>query len=471
MSNMLRNIPSVSEVLESPPLKSLVNRFSSNVVVTRVRRFLDDMRVQVQAAAANVHVPAASELAQRIADWIAAEHPLSIVPVVNATGFIINDSLGGVPLADEAIQAIAASARGYANVELDLTTGESCQPTRELEQLLTRLTGAEAATVVANKPAAVLLAIAAVTEGREVIVSRGELTESEDGFRLHEGIVAAEAVVSEVGSANRTRIEDFSAAVTPRTAALLRARGNSGVVSNQEAPSLPDLTALGRKHGLPVIDWLEMAALLELARYGVLQSPMPQDSIREGADLVVLSGDKMLGGSSCGIILGSRALIDRIANHPLMNLFRVDKLSHAALTATLRLYQDRDLAERAVPLISLISTPLENLRQRAERLAPQIVATGVATVEIRAGQTFLTAAALRHHALPTVCLVLTPIARSTEQLAAALRMGTPSVVGRMEEGRLRLDLRSIQPRDDLSLIAAIEAQRTVPKPEGQPAAS
>jgi L-seryl-tRNA(Ser) seleniumtransferase len=471
MSNMLRNIPSVSEVLESPPLKSLVNRVSSNVVVTRVRRFLDDMRVQVQSAAANVHVPAASELAQRIADWISAEQPLSIVPVVNATGFIINDSLGGVPLADEAIQAIAATARGYASVKLDLGTGENGQPTRELEQLLTRLTGAEAATVVANSPAAVVMAIAAVTGGREVIVSRGELTESEDGFRLHEAIVAAEAVVSEVGSANRTRIEDYSAAVTPRTAAILRARGNSGVVSNQEAPSLSDLISLGRKNGLPVIDWLEMAALLDLTPYGVLQSPTPQESIRDGADLVVLSGDKMLGGPSCGIILGTRTLIDRIADHPLMNLFRVDKLALAALTATLRLYQDRDLAERAVPLLSLISTPLENLRQRAERLAPQIVATGVATVEIQAAQTFLTEAALRHQALPTVCLILTPIARSTEQLAAALRMGTPSVVGRIEEGKLRLDLRSIQPRDDLSLVAAIEAQRTVPKPAAQPAAS
>src|SRR3954468_6811214 len=153
MSNMLKNIPSVSEVLESPPLKSLVNRVSGNVIVTRVRRFLDDMRTQVQSAAANVHVPAASELAQRIADWIAAEQSPAIVPVINATGIIANDELGGVPLADEAIQAIAATARGYANISVDLVTGERCKSIREVEQLLTRLTGAEAATVVASSPA------------------------------------------------------------------------------------------------------------------------------------------------------------------------------------------------------------------------------------------------------------------------------------------------------------------------------
>jgi L-seryl-tRNA(Ser) seleniumtransferase len=477
MSNMLRNLPSVSELLDSPPLKSLVNRVSSNVLVGRVRRFLDDMRTQVQSAAANVHVPAALELAQRIADWISAEQPPSIVPVINATGIIVNDELGGLPLADEAIQAIAATARGYASVCLDLATGESCESVREAEQLLTRLTGAEAATVVATSPAAVEVAIAALAGSREVIVSRGELGESEDGFRLQEAILAGGAIGREVGSANRTRIEDYSGAISAGSAAILRASaGNAALTSGPDTPTLADLVSLGRKNGLTVMEWLENAALLDLAPYGILGTSSSQDSIKQGSDLVVIRGDRLLGGPPCGIILGKRELIDRIANHRRMNACRVDKLALAALTATLRLYQDRldqdkDLTERAIPLLSLISTPLENLRQRAERLAPQIAATGVATVEIQAAQTFLTNERIPHQALPTISLTLTPMACSAEQLAARLRMGTPPLVGRIEEGRLRLDLRSVQPRDDLSLVAAIEAQRGVSMPErAQPAA-
>src|SRR5437773_1951213 len=227
MSNVLRNIPPVSELLESPPLKSLVNRVSRNVVVTGVRRFLDDMRTKVQSAAANVHVPAASELAQRIADWISAGQPSSIVPVINATGVIVHDRLGGVPLADEAIQAVAAVARGYASVELDLATGERCASVREVEELLNRLTGAEAATVVSNSAAAVGITIAALVAGREVIVSRGQLMENDDGFRLQEAVAAAGAVLREVGTTNKTRIEDYAAAITPCTAALLRAPTSS----------------------------------------------------------------------------------------------------------------------------------------------------------------------------------------------------------------------------------------------------
>jgi len=473
MSNMLKNIPSVSEVLESPPLKSLVNRVSGNVIVTRVRRFLDDMRTQVQSAAANVHVPAASELAQRIADWIAAEQSPAIVPVINATGIIVNDELGGVPLADEAIQAIAATARGYASMKIDLATGESCHTTRQVEQLLMELTGAEAATVVSSCPAAIMMAIASLVAGREVIVSRGELTESDDGFRLHDSILAGGAVLREVGTVNTTRIADYAAAVTPCSAAILRAgTSNSAAMDGQEVTPLSELISLGRKNNLPVIDWLETASLIDLAPYGILRTPAPQDSIQAGTDLVVIGGDKMLGGPACGIILGKRALIDRIANHPLMNAFCADKLNLAALAATLRLYQALELAERSIPLLSLVSTPLENLRQRAERLAPQVAATGVAMVEIRAGQTFLTAADVPHQALPTVSLMLTPSTRSAEQLAATLRMGSPAVVGRLEEGKLRLDLRSIQPRDDLSLVAAIESQRVVASCDApQPAVS
>lgn len=458
MSNVLRNIPSVSELLESPPLKSLVNRVNRNVVVTGVRRFLDDMRMQVQSAAANV--PAPAELAQRIADWITTDQQTSLVPVVNATGFILHAELGRAPLAEEAIQAVAAVSRGYTNLEIDLASGEPCQRVGAVESLLIRVTGAEAATVVNNHAAATLLTLAALATGREVLVSRGQLIETGDKYRLPLIISASGAVLREVGTTNVTQIDDYAGAIAPQTAAIMRIHtSNFAVVGHTQETPLAELVPLGRKNNVPIIDDIGDGALIELSRYGIPGEPVAADSIRAGADLVLFSGDKLLGGPPCGVIIGRHSLVQQITEHPLMRACRVDKLTLAALAGTLRLYQDLELAERSVPLLSLLATPLENLRQRAERIAPQIAATGVAAVEIVPGKAYLSGDSLPHQALATICLALTPHARTVDQLATALRTGTPAVVGRIHEGRLLLDLRSVPPRDDVQLVAAVEAQR------------
>jgi L-seryl-tRNA(Ser) seleniumtransferase len=468
MSNVLRNIPSVSELLESPPLKSLVNRVSHNVVVSGVRQFLDDMRTQVQSAAANVHVPAPAELAERIASWIAKDQQPTLVPVINATGIILHTGLGRAPLADEAIEMISATARGYASVEFDLASGERSQRVDAVEGLLTRLTSAEAATVVNNNAGATLITLAALACGREVIVSRGQLVEIGGSFRLPEVMAASGALLREVGTTNKTRIGDYAAAVGRETAALLRVHtSNYAVVGFTEEASLDELVALARQRNLPVIDDIGSGALVDLSRYGVGHEPVAGGSIRAGADVVLFSGDKLLGGPQCGIIIGRRALIEKIESHPLMRALRVDKLTLAALAATLRLYQSAELAERSVPLLSLISTPLENLRQRAERMAPQLAATGTATVEVVAGQAYVGGGSLPNQVLPTICLALVPRAGSVDRLATALRTGVPAVVGRVHDGKLLLDLRSVQPRDDVRLLSAIEALRPAAE---QPAA-
>jgi len=468
MSNVLRNIPSVSELLESPPLKSLVNRISRNVVVTGVRQFLDDMRTQVQTAAASVHVPAPAELAQRIADWIATDQRPSLVPVINATGIVLHTGLGRAPLAEEAIQAMCAVARGYASVEIDLASGDRSHRVDAVEPLLTQLTGAESAAVVNNNAAATLISLSALARGKEVIVSRGQLIEIGGSFRLPEVMCASGATLREVGTTNKTRIGDYQDAIGECTAALMRVHtSNYAVVGFAEQPSLADLVALGRKHNLPVIDDIGSGALVDLAKYGVKDEPLASESIRAGADLVLFSGDKLLGGPQCGIIVGNRSLIQKITDQPLMRALRVDKLTLAALAATLRLYQDEELAERSVPLLSLIATPLENLRQRAERLAPQLAATQIASAEVLPGQTYVGGGSLPNQALPTMCIALFPHSGSVDQLAATLRRGTPPVVGRIQDGRLLLDLRSVQPRDDIHLVAAVEAIRP---PAGQAAA-
>jgi L-seryl-tRNA(Ser) seleniumtransferase len=467
MSNVLRNIPSVGELLESPPLKALVDRVNRNTVVTGVRQFLDDMRTQVQNAAANVHVPAPAELAQRIADWIASDQQPTLVPVINATGILLHTGLGRAPLAEEAVEMMSAVARGYASVEIDLVSGERSQRVQAVKGLLTRLTGAEAATVVNNNAGATLITLAALAAGREVIVSRGQLIEIGGSYRLPEVMAASGAILREVGTTNKTRRRDYEAAIGERTAALMRVHtSNYAVVGFTEEASLEGLVSLARIRNLPLIDDIGSGALVDLSRYGVRGEPLARDSIRAGADLVLFSGDKLLGGPQCGIIVGRRTWIEAIMQHPLMRALRVDKLTLAGLAATLRLYQDLELAERSIPLLSLLSTPLENLRQRAERLAPQLAAAGVARVEIMPGQTYVGGGSLPNQAIATVCLALIPNAGAVDQLAAALRTGTPPVIGRIHDGKLLLDLRSVPPREDLRLVAAVEAQRGVQNRSG-----
>lgn len=460
MSNVLRNLPSVSELLESPPLRSLVDRVNRNVLVSRARRFLDDVRSQVQSATSNLRAPTATELAERIADWIKREESPALRPVVNATGVILNSQLGRVPLADEAISAIAAVGRGYASVALDLASGEAAHPCSAVESLLTRLTGAEAATVVNNNAGATLITLAALARDREVVVARGHLIELDDGYRLPEVISASGAVLREVGTANQTRLADYSAAANQSTAAVMRVHVHSfSLVGVKEEPALADLVSWSRKHDLPLIDNLGSAAVIDLSRYGLREQPLARDRVLAGADLVLFSGDKLAGGPQCGIIAGKRALVHQIVKHPLMRALRADKLTLAALMATLQLYEDPELAERSIPLLSLLATPLENLQHRASRLAPLLTAAGIATVQVVPAQTYLCGIPLAHEALPTICLAMTPLAGDAQALLAALRSGTPSVVGRLEDGKLLLDLRSVQPRDDMQIVAAFDALR------------
>ena len=276
MSNVLRSIPSVNELLESPPLKSLVNRMSHNVVVSGVQRFLDDLRGQVRGAT-GINIPSGADLAERIADWIATSEQPPLRPVINATGILLHTGLGRAPLSDAAIAAVGAIAGGYASVELDLATGERSQRIAAVERQLTRLTGAEAAAVVNNNAGATVLTLATLAAGREVIVSRGQLIEIGGSFRLPDVMSASGAVLREVGTTNKTRAGDYAAAITGQTAAILRVHtSNYKVVGFTEEASLPDLVALGRRHNLPVIDDIGSGALVDLAKYGISGEPVAQ---------------------------------------------------------------------------------------------------------------------------------------------------------------------------------------------------
>ena len=355
MPNPLRNIPSVNELLDSPPLRKLVDRASHSVVVSGVRDFLDNLRTEVQTAASEIKLPTASELAERIAEWIVDEDRPTLRPTINATGILLHTGLGRAPLAEPAITAIADVARDYASVELDLATGNRSSRCAAVEPLLQKIAGCEAATVVNNNAGATLITLAALAGGQEVIVSRGQLVEIGGSYRLPDVMKTSGAELHEVGTTNKTRIGDYEEAIGDETAALLHVHTSNYVIQgfSEETP-LSELIALAKKRNVLAIDDIGSGALWDFSRYGVAGEPRPQDSIRAGADVVLFSGDKLLGGPQCGIILGKRDLIQKINKHPLARALRVDKITLAALAATLRLYQDPEQAEQTIPLLMLL---------------------------------------------------------------------------------------------------------------------
>ena len=457
--NPLRNIPSVNELLENPTLKSLVDRVSHNAVVASVRGVLEEIRGEFQDAAAERTLPSVAELAERVAGRVLQGEEPSLRPVINATGVLLHTGLGRAPLAEEAIEELAAVARDYASVELDLKSGKRSRRIVAVEGLLEEITGAEAAMVVNNNAGATMLTLSAVAATREVIVSRGELIEIGGSYRLPEVMAASGAILREVGSTNKTHLDDYARAIGESTAALMLVHpSNYVVVGFSASVDLEELVELGHRHKLPVIHDVGSGALIDFGQFGFSDEPVASQSIKTGADLVLFSGDKLLGGPQCGIIAGRRDLIEKLDKHPMARALRVDKLTLAALWATLHLYRKPEIARRNVPLLSLLGTSIENLRNRAERLAPQMAAVeAIESAEVIDSTTYLGGGSIPTQQLPTCCIALKPASASVDRLATTLRTGKPSIVGRIQDERLLLDLRTVMPRQDQALVEAVTA--------------
>lgn len=466
MPNPFRHLPSVSQLMESPPLKSLVDSASHNVVVDGVRSFLDKMREQVSQAtsAANINIPSAAELAARIAEWIRSDDAPKLRPVINGTGILLHTGLGRSPLAEEAIQSIAAIAGGYASVEIDVQTGERGNRADAVRKLLCELTGAASATVVNNNAAATMLTLAAIASGGEVICSRGQLVEIGGSFRLPDVMECSGAKLREVGTTNKTRIADYERAVGENSKAILKVHpSNYRIQGFTESVELPELVRLGRQRQLPVIDDVGSGALFDFAKYGFKEEPVVRASITAGADLVLFSGDKLVGGPQCGIIVGRKDLIERIERHPLMRAFRVGKLTLAALVATLRLYRDPNLAEQKIPLLAMLSTQMENLKFRAEKLAAQLRAMNcISSAAVEQGACLLGGGSMPVQEIPSYQVAVEPAGQSVSQMAERLRTGEPALLGRIQEQRFILDLRTIAPKYDLQVVQAFQNLCTAP---------
>lgn len=456
-SNILRNLPSVNELLDSPPVAALVERLSHNVVVGAVRSVLDDVRTQLKDAAVDGTALNLHELAERVARRALESDRNTLQPVINATGILLHTGLGRAPLAQAASDAMLAVANDYASVELDLVTGKRSHRVRAVERLLCELTGAEAAAVCNNNAGATMLTLAAVAAGREVIVSRGELIEIGGSFRLPDVMATSGAVLREVGTTNKTHLADYRRAIHENTAALMQVHTSNFVVVGFTAhPSLDELIKLGREHELPVIHDIGSGALIDFRQFGFQGEPVAGASIAAGADLVLFSGDKLTGGPQCGIIVGRRQWIERIARHSMMRAVRVDKLTLAALAATLRIYRDPARALAEIPLLKMLSTPLEELEARARKLAGELTTLpAVGTAEAVKDVAYLGGGSIPTQQLDTWCVALEPADETVDRMAAKLRTGTPAVVGRVQRERLYLDLRSVMPRQDAELIKAV----------------
>ena len=404
--------------------------------------------------------PARDELLTQLRERLETANRPHLKRVINATGVVVNTNLGRAPLSEAAVRALADVARGYSNLEYDLDAGTRGSRQTHVRELLRAQTGAEDALAVNNNAAAVLVALAALAAGREVIVSRGELVEIGGGFRVPDVMRQSGARLVEVGTTNRTRARDYAEAITAETALLLAVHpSNFRVVGFTETPPLAALAALARERGIALMYDLGSGSLGDTARWGLAHEPTPQESIAAGADVVCFSGDKLLGGPQAGLIVGRAALLERIERHPLMRAVRIDKLTLAALEATLRQH-GRGIAEREVPVWRMLAAPLDELRRRADAWAEALRAHGLPAAVVE-GESTVGGGSLPGETLPTMLCALhlsgTAAALDAGALAARLRLGEPAVVARVYRDQLLLDPRTVQPSEDETLVSAVLA--------------
>jgi L-seryl-tRNA(Ser) seleniumtransferase len=460
-ADLLRQIPSVDELLAQPRLASLAKRVDRALVLEVTRATLADLRAKI-AGDMQVQVLRldAAALEEHITSAVEQILSHSLQPVINATGVILHTNLGRAPLTEAAVEEFRRTATQYSNLEYDLEVGARGKRDVHTMQLLERLTGAESAIVVNNCAAAVLLVLAALAKGGEVLVSRGELIEIGDGFRIPEILAESGATFREVGTTNRTRIADYERAINENTRLLLRVHpSNFQITGFAEKPTLEELAALSKRTNLPLIEDLGSGCLVDLSAAGITE-PVVRDSIEAGVSVVMFSGDKLLGGPQAGIIAGKKALVTRIRRHPLFRALRVDKLTTAALAATLSAYLRASLDE--IPALRMIRLTPKELKRRAENflreLTPEIP-LGEVELEITDGASLAGGGSTPTQSLPTKIIRIASARHSAAQLEQRLRRSPAgiSVIARIEDNRLLLDLRTVFPEQEPQLAKALAA--------------
>lgn len=460
-SLLLRQIPSVDEVLKEPVVQRLLEVHPRWVVVAAVRETLDAHRQHLLAClrdGTEASVPDLSTVLGQVSLTVSHQARPSLRRVINATGVILHTNLGRAPLSPEAQAHVREVAQHYSTLEFDLRQGIRGSRQVHVEGLLTRLTGSEAALTVNNNAAAVLLSINTMAEGREVLVSRGELIEIGGSFRIPDVMRKAGGILREVGTTNRTHLKDYEEAITESTALLLKVHSsNFRIVGFTSEVPLADLVALGQRQGVPVMMDMGSGALTDLTPFGLTGEPTVQEVLRSGVDLVTFSGDKLLGGPQAGLVAGKKVLIERLRKNPLARAVRIDKLSLAALEATLRAYLEGEKGWSTIPAVAMITCPLQEIRQRAERVQSGLKrqAHPSVRVTIEEHRSEVGGGALPAESLPTYCVAIQAPQVPPHRLEGALREADPAVVGRVKENKVLLDLRTVREEEVALLIDAV----------------
>jgi L-seryl-tRNA(Ser) seleniumtransferase len=475
-SELFRKLPAVDELMRQTDVMLLVQREGHRAVTDGARAVLARLRQEISAGcldspALDVALRGLSEAVER---QVHQNLSYSLRAVINATGVILHTNLGRAPLAQSAIDHILETALNYSNLEFDLSAGERGKRDIHVDRLFRKLLNQEvvgasaertqngahpaadmATIVVNNNAAAVLLALNALADGGEVIVSRGELVEIGGSFRIPEVMAKSGAILREVGTTNRTRLADYERAINVKTRLVLRVhRSNFQITGFTEQPKLEELTALAHRQSLPLIEDLGSGALIDLTSLGISGEPSVSNSLRAGVDVVAYSGDKLLGGPQCGILSGQADLIARMRSNPVFRALRVDKLIYAALEATLLAYvkQDHD----AIPAIRMMRVSKGEIGRRAEALAKELESSNV-SAEIVDGDSVIGGGAAPSAVLPTRLLAVSAEGLSADELAARLRSSNPPIIARVDEGRVLLDLRTVFPQQDEVVQAALNA--------------
>jgi L-seryl-tRNA(Ser) seleniumtransferase len=454
---MLKDLPSVDEVLKSPSGEGWLRDYPRPFVLEAVRKVIEHRRrliIEGQPVE-----PSIEDMAPEIEALARQLSSLSLRPVINATGIVIHTNLGRAVLSERVMENVRKIACGYSTLEYDLDEGRRGKRYAHIKRLLREVTGAEDGVAVNNNAGAVFLSLNALAKGREVVVSRGELVEIGGSFRVPDVMAASGAVLREVGTTNKTHLQDYEKAINENTALILKVhQSNYRITGFTEDVPIGDLASLGRRHGLPVMYDLGSGCLIDLKPYGIFIEPSVQETVRSGPDVVTFSGDKLLGGPQAGIILGKGAYIEAIQKNPLTRALRIDKLTLAALEATLMDYVDLEKAKKDIPTLRMLLEEPEALRKRAKRMAGLIArgAKGAGVIVIE-DYSFAGGGALPEVTLKTYAVALRPVTISINKLEERLRKGAPPVIARIKGDALLLDARTVRDREVKTLAGCVAA--------------
>lgn len=455
--DMLRKIPAVDRLLMSPRLEEVSGNYPRNLILKAIHQVLDEIRTKIQQGealqeASGLSIESVSTQAVKRLELLCRP---SLRPVINATGVVVHTNLGRSILPESALKRLKPLAGGYSNLEYDLDRGTRGSRYAHVEEILKELTSAEAATVVNNNAAAVLISLETLAKGREVVVSRGQLVEIGGSFRIPDVMRKSGARMLEVGTTNKTHLRDYEEVIGPETALLLKVHtSNFQIMGFTEEVPLSELVKLGGRYGIPVMEDLGSGCLVDFSKFGLIGEPTVQEALTHGADLVTFSGDKLLGGPQAGIILGRKDLVEAIKKNQLSRALRIDKLTLLALEETLRLYRDEQGALRDIPTLRMICQSYKSLVKKAERLLRMIgrLNSGHFSLELTDGSSRAGGGALPLLELPSRLLCLIPGKLSSQFMEAWLRAYDPPVIARVEREKILLDVRTIMERE-LKLVA------------------